>query len=99
MTEIEILTAAHIDAMLADSVDVADIDDTLRGVIERTSGVLVPLAVHFDPSIGNHGFFDIYRIGYTDAEALVRAGFVARPDYCNSPKLTQAGAALFARRA
>jgi hypothetical protein len=99
MSENEILTGADIDAMLADSVDVTEIDDSLRGVIARTAEVLVPLAVHFDPSIGNHGFFDIYRIGYGDAEILIAAGLVDSPAYTNARKLTQAGAALFARRA
>lgn len=98
MTKNEILTGAEMIAYcLADSAD-APVSE-LAATIARTAEVLVPLAVNFDPSIGNHGFFDIYRIGYSDAEILIAAGLVASPAYTNNRKLTQAGAALFARRA
>lgn len=92
MTETEILTAADVDAMLADSVDVADIDDSLRGVLARNREVFAGLARYAD----NLGAVAIpaYTFGYGDLDALERAGYVAMVHGASYHRLADNGIAL-----
>jgi len=92
MTENEILTAADIDAMLADSVDVAEIDDSLRGVLARNREVFAGLARY----VGNLGVVAIpaYTFSYADLRALESAGYVAMVHGATYHRLADRGLAL-----
>lgn len=92
MTEIEILTTAHIDAMLADSVDVADIDDTLRGVLDRNREIFAGLA-RYSANLGVVGI-PAYTFTYADLDVLERAGYVAMVHGATYHRLADRGVAL-----
>lgn len=92
MTETQNLTAADIDAMLADSVDVADIDDTLRGVIARNLDIFAGLARYAD----NLRVIAVpaYTFSYADLRVLESAGYVAMVDGATYHRLADRGIAL-----